>query len=90
MLFPRFRSRERDLRSDVERLSIVEQAVNRAIADAGDAAAQAARAAFQKSRHPMNRFGTPAEIAAAVMYLLSDEAGFTTGVALPVDGGRVA
>ena len=34
MLFPRFRSRERDLRSDVERLSIVEQAVNRAIADA--------------------------------------------------------
>lgn len=63
---------------------------DRAIAQAGDAAAQAARAAFQKSRHPMNRFGQPEEVAAAVLYLLSDEAGFTTGVALPVDGGRLA
>ncbi|WP_439495446.1 SDR family NAD(P)-dependent oxidoreductase [Bosea sp. (in: a-proteobacteria)] len=63
---------------------------DRAIAQAGDADAQAARAAFQKSRHPMNRFGTPEEVAGAVMYLLSDQAGFTTGVALPVDGGRVA
>jgi NAD(P)-dependent dehydrogenase (short-subunit alcohol dehydrogenase family) len=63
---------------------------DRAIAQAGDAEAQAARAAFQKSRHPMNRFGTPEEVAGAVIYLLSDEAGFTTGVALPVDGGRVA
>ncbi|MCU4178332.1 SDR family NAD(P)-dependent oxidoreductase [Bosea sp. BH3] len=63
---------------------------DRSIAQAGDAAAQAARAAFQKSRHPMNRFGTPDEVAGAVMYLLSDDAGFTTGVALPVDGGRLA
>ncbi len=63
---------------------------DRAIAQAGDAEAQAARAAFQKSRHPMNRFGTPAEVAGAVLYLLSDTAGFTTGVALPVDGGRLA
>jgi 2-keto-3-deoxy-L-fuconate dehydrogenase len=63
---------------------------DRAIASVGDAAAQAARAAFQKSRHPMNRFGTPDEVAGAVLYLLSDAAGFTTGVALPVDGGRLA
>ncbi|WP_439573882.1 SDR family NAD(P)-dependent oxidoreductase [Phreatobacter sp.] len=63
---------------------------DRAIAASGDAAAQAARAAFQKSRHPMNRFGTPQEVAGAVLYLLSDAAGFTTGVALPVDGGRLA
>lgn len=62
----------------------------RAIESAGDAAAQAARAAFQKSRHPMNRFGQPEEVASAVLYLLSDEASFTTGVALPVDGGRLA
>ena len=34
MLFPRFRSRERDLRSDVERLSTIEAAIDRAIADA--------------------------------------------------------
>jgi NAD(P)-dependent dehydrogenase (short-subunit alcohol dehydrogenase family) len=63
---------------------------DRAIAASGDAAAQAARAAFQKSRHPMNRFGTPQEVANAVLYLLSDQASFTTGVALPVDGGRLA
>lgn len=63
---------------------------DRAIASAGDDAAQAARALFQKARHPMNRFGTPDEVANAVLYLLSDEAGFTTGVALPVDGGRLA
>lgn len=63
---------------------------DRAIAQAGDAAAQAARAAYQKSRHPMNRFGTPEEVADAVLYLLSDQASFTTGVALPIDGGRLA
>jgi NAD(P)-dependent dehydrogenase (short-subunit alcohol dehydrogenase family) len=63
---------------------------DRAIAQAGDEEAQAARAAFQKSRHPMNRFGTPEEVAGGVLYLLSDDAGFTTGVALPVDGGRTA
>ena len=60
------------------------------ISQAGDAAAQAEAEAFQKAQHPMNRFGTADEVAAAVAYLLSDAAGFTTGVALPVDGGRVA
>jgi NAD(P)-dependent dehydrogenase (short-subunit alcohol dehydrogenase family) len=36
---------------------------------------------------PMSRYGLTSEIAAAVMYLVSDEASYTTGVALPVDGG---
>jgi NAD(P)-dependent dehydrogenase (short-subunit alcohol dehydrogenase family) len=36
---------------------------------------------------PMARYGLTSEIAAAVMYLVSDEASYTTGVALPVDGG---
>ncbi|MEI8143885.1 MAG: glucose 1-dehydrogenase [Alphaproteobacteria bacterium] len=63
---------------------------DRAIAEAGDAAAQAARAAFQMSRHPMNRFGKPQEVANSVLFLLSDAATYTTGVALPVDGGRLA
>jgi NAD(P)-dependent dehydrogenase (short-subunit alcohol dehydrogenase family) len=41
-------------------------------------------------RYPLGRFGQPEEIAAAILYLASDEAGFVTGVALPVDGGYTA
>ena len=39
---------------------------------------------------PMNRPGRPSEIANAALFLLSDEASFVTGVALPVDGGATA
>jgi NAD(P)-dependent dehydrogenase (short-subunit alcohol dehydrogenase family) len=38
----------------------------------------------------MTRFGHPAEVAAAVVWLCSEEASFVTGVALPVDAGSVA
>jgi len=38
----------------------------------------------------MNRFGDPAEVAAAVVWLCSDDASFVTGVAMPVDAGSVA
>jgi NAD(P)-dependent dehydrogenase (short-subunit alcohol dehydrogenase family) len=41
-------------------------------------------------RYPLGRFGQPEEIAAAILYLASDEAAFVTGVALPVDGGYTA
>lgn len=39
---------------------------------------------------PMNRYGTTGEIAAAVMYLVSEEAGYVSGIAMPVDGGFMA
>jgi NAD(P)-dependent dehydrogenase (short-subunit alcohol dehydrogenase family) len=42
------------------------------------------------ANHPMNRVGTPEELANAVLFLASDEASFITGVALPVDGGYCA
>jgi len=37
---------------------------------------------------PLGRFGVPAEVAAAVVYLASDAAGFVTGVRLTVNGGH--
>ena len=36
---------------------------------------------------PMQRMGTPAEVARAVCFLASDEASYITGHVLPVDGG---
>ncbi|WP_246796861.1 SDR family oxidoreductase [Burkholderia perseverans] len=38
---------------------------------------------------PSGRFGTPAEVAKAVLYLASDESRWTVGAELVVDGGRL-
>ena len=38
-------------------------------------------------RQPMGRVGEPEEIAALAVYLAADESAFTTGTAIPVDGG---
>ena len=47
---------------------------------------EAARAAFI-ARQPIGRIGKPEEIAALVVYLASDESGYTSGVAHVIDGG---
>ena len=39
------------------------------------------------SRYPLHRYGKPAEVAYAVIYLLSDASAWTTGTALKIDGG---
>ena len=49
----------------------------------------AAWAAYRAAQ-PLGRLGTPEECAAAALWLVSPEASFVTGVALPVDGGFTA
>jgi NAD(P)-dependent dehydrogenase (short-subunit alcohol dehydrogenase family) len=54
----------------------------------GLTAEQAEQAAAQfASQTPLGRRGKPEEIAAAVVFLASDESSFITGIDLPVDGG---
>lgn len=62
---------------------LVKAAVNRAPDPA------AARRQLEEVR-PLNRLGSPAEIASAILYLASDEAGYATGAILSIDGGYTA
>jgi len=41
-----------------------------------------------KTTHPIGRVGQPEEVATLVLFLLSDEAGWITGVTYSIDGGR--
>lgn len=42
------------------------------------------------AKYPIDRFGTPEEVAQAALFLASDEAGFVSGSVLTVDGGMTA
>jgi NAD(P)-dependent dehydrogenase (short-subunit alcohol dehydrogenase family) len=50
----------------------------------------AGKSAADVQRPPIGRLGMPEEVAAAALFLVSDESSFITGIALPVDGGAVA
>jgi NAD(P)-dependent dehydrogenase (short-subunit alcohol dehydrogenase family) len=39
---------------------------------------------------PMHRVGQPVEVARAVLWLCSDQASYTTGATLPIEGGKLA
>ena len=43
---------------------------------------------FMNSEHPIGRIGQPDEIGKAVLYFASDDASWTTGAILTVDGGE--
>jgi NAD(P)-dependent dehydrogenase (short-subunit alcohol dehydrogenase family) len=43
-----------------------------------------------EERHPLGRFGQPAEVAKVVLFLASDESSFVSGAAWSVDGGLSA
>ena len=49
----------------------------------------AARRKLEQVR-PLNRLGKPEEIASAIVYMASDEAGYATGSILSIDGGYTA
>ena len=51
--------------------------------------ANATRNAELVGRTPMQRWGTPADLAGPALFLCSHAAGFVTGAILPVDGGYV-
>lgn len=44
----------------------------------------------QVSNYPVGRLGTPEEVAKAIVYLASEDAGFVNGIAFPIDGGATA
>ena len=45
--------------------------------------------ALMKALTPAGRFGDPAELAATLIWLVSDAASYVTGITVPVDGGFV-
>jgi NAD(P)-dependent dehydrogenase (short-subunit alcohol dehydrogenase family) len=70
--------------------SIETDMLSATFSSAGAPEAQVARRDLYLSRIPASRFGQPDDIAQAVLYLASDAAAYVTGVAMPVDGGRLA
>jgi len=67
--------------------AVIETDMYERFADSVSKATGADAAAYMKSLHPIGRFGTPTEVAEAVLWLCTPGAGFVTGHDLRVDGG---
>jgi NAD(P)-dependent dehydrogenase (short-subunit alcohol dehydrogenase family) len=61
--------------------------VREAVSRAPDPAAARRRL---ESVRPLDRLGTPEEIASAILYMASSESGYATGAVLSIDGGYTA
>ena len=72
---------------EVARFGITVNAISPNAETAMVASVPEAKKAELVAQVPQGRFAEPAEMAAAVAFLASDEAGYITGVVLPVDGG---
>jgi NAD(P)-dependent dehydrogenase (short-subunit alcohol dehydrogenase family) len=70
--------------------SICPGAVETGLFRSGIEAAPDADAAYEavRARYALRRIAAPEEVAAAIMWLTSNESSYVTGVALAVDGGR--
>ncbi|MBW4935242.1 SDR family NAD(P)-dependent oxidoreductase [Marinobacter sp. F4206] len=66
---------------------LVESGMTRAVFDYARANEKAHKLG---ARCELRRYGDPEEIAAAILFLASDDASYITGQALPVDGGNTA
>jgi 3-oxoacyl-[acyl-carrier protein] reductase len=72
---------------EVARFGITVNAISPNADTAMTAAIPAEKKAELTAAIPLGRFGEAREMAAAVGFLASEEAGYITGVVLPVDGG---
>jgi NAD(P)-dependent dehydrogenase (short-subunit alcohol dehydrogenase family) len=81
----------RSLAKEVGRYGITCNSLSLGTVPPPGVAEQAAdRLAKQVRRYPAGRLGTPADVAAAVLWLASEEAGWVTGQTVPVNGGYAA
>jgi 3-oxoacyl-[acyl-carrier protein] reductase len=77
----------KNVAKDVARFGITTNAISPNAATAMVAAIPPDKLAALVDQIPLGRFGEPEEMTAAALFLASDDAGYITGVVLPVDGG---